>query len=225
MRRKLKHFLTIPDLPAGFTELEYLESSGTQWINPEAFALGSSIEVHAELIATGAFVGAEHITGGWVLQLSSGTNNIGFGVAWAVGYYDGGHIVLYPGVNGVMPGSGISARLDYKSMVAEVNEVSKNIENYYPPNMPAGAPLYMFCTASYNPSSGDITAKRFLIGKIRNLKIWQQLGKAFRDFVPVLDANGTPCMFDKISRKSFYNNGTGTFGYKVKSTGRVVAPQ
>ena len=43
-------------------------------------------------------------------------------------------------------------------------------------------------------------------------------------FVPVLDADGTPCMYDKISRTCFYNNGSGTFGYRVKTTGTESAP-
>lgn len=36
--------------------------------------------------------------------------------------------------------------------------------------------------------------------------------------VPVLDADGVPCMFDKVSKQCFYNKGKGTFGYRVKTT-------
>lgn len=32
-----------------------------------------------------------------------------------------------------------------------------------------------------------------------------------QDFVPCLDTGGVPCMFDLVSRKSFYNKGTGSF--------------
>ena len=32
-----------------------------------------------------------------------------------------------------------------------------------------------------------------------------------RDFVPVLDANGTPCMLDKVENKFYYNAGTEQF--------------
>ena len=32
-----------------------------------------------------------------------------------------------------------------------------------------------------------------------------------RDFVPVLDYNGVPCMFDKVTETFFYNQGTGDF--------------
>ena len=32
-----------------------------------------------------------------------------------------------------------------------------------------------------------------------------------RDFIPVLDNYGTPCMYDKVERKFYYNAGTGDF--------------
>lgn len=32
-----------------------------------------------------------------------------------------------------------------------------------------------------------------------------------QDFVPCLNADGVPCMFDLVSRKSFYNKGNGSF--------------
>lgn len=35
--------------------------------------------------------------------------------------------------------------------------------------------------------------------------------KLIQDFQPCLDTNGVPCMFDFVSRKSFYNKGTGSF--------------
>lgn len=33
------------------------------------------------------------------------------------------------------------------------------------------------------------------------------------DLIPVLDINGVPCMYDKVSEEFLYNLGTGTFGY------------
>jgi len=34
-----------------------------------------------------------------------------------------------------------------------------------------------------------------------------------RDFIPVLDTNNVPCMYDKVTKTFFYNIGTGTFLY------------
>jgi hypothetical protein len=45
-----------------------------------------------------------------------------------------------------------------------------------------------------------------------------------RDMVPVLDASGIPCMYDKVSKQCFYNQGSGAFGYRVKTTGTESAP-
>ena len=44
------------------------------------------------------------------------------------------------------------------------------------------------------------------------------------DFVPVLNADGVPGMYDKKSKKFFGNQGTGTFGYRIKTTGETHAP-
>jgi len=35
--------------------------------------------------------------------------------------------------------------------------------------------------------------------------------KLIQDFMPCLDSAGVPCMFDLVSRKSFYNKGNGSF--------------
>ena len=42
-----------------------------------------------------------------------------------------------------------------------------------------------------------------------------------RDFVPCLDNNGVPCMYDRVSGQSFYNLGAGQFGYE-KMDGTIV---
>ena len=48
--------------------------------------------------------------------------------------------------------------------------------------------------------------------RLYSFKISQNL-KVTRDLVPVLDASGVPCMYDKVSHKTFYNQGTGEFLY------------
>lgn len=43
-------------------------------------------------------------------------------------------------------------------------------------------------------------------------KIWDN-GTLIRDFIPVLDENSVPCLYDKVSETYFYNQGTGGFIY------------
>lgn len=40
-------------------------------------------------------------------------------------------------------------------------------------------------------------------------------GKVVRDFVPAIDPNGRPCMYDLVTRQPFYNQGTGEFTYSL----------
>lgn len=40
-------------------------------------------------------------------------------------------------------------------------------------------------------------------------------GQLVRDFIPVLDQNSTPCLYDRVSNSYFYNLGTGSFGYSM----------
>ena len=47
-------------------------------------------------------------------------------------------------------------------------------------------------------------------GRIYYTKIWQD-DILVRDFIPVLDGNGVPCMYDKVENKFYYNQGTGQF--------------
>ena len=43
------------------------------------------------------------------------------------------------------------------------------------------------------------------------IKIWDSYNTLVRDFIPVLDKDGTPCMYDLVEHKFYYNAGTGNF--------------
>lgn len=44
-----------------------------------------------------------------------------------------------------------------------------------------------------------------------------------RNYVPALDPTGAPCMYDTVSRKTFYNSGTGDFIYPTDAAPAVSA--
>ena len=53
----------------------------------------------------------------------------------------------------------------------------------------------------------------------RNLRIYSftisKDGNKIMNLIPVLDRNGTPCMYDTVSKHTFYNKGTGKFLYEL----------
>ncbi len=50
---------------------------------------------------------------------------------------------------------------------------------------------------------------------IYNFKIWDNAALV-RDFIPVLDPDGTPAMLDRVEPKLYYNQGSGEFSYGRK---------
>lgn len=53
----------------------------------------------------------------------------------------------------------------------------------------------------------------------KNLRIYSftisKDGKKIMNLIPALDRNGTPCMYDAVSKQTFYNAGTGNFLYEL----------
>ena len=66
----------------------------------------------------------------------------------------------------------------------------------------AGTLIIFRGTSNY----GKLRIKRFYITRD---------GVYTLNLIPALDRNGTPCMYDTVSKQTFYNNGTGKFQYEL----------
>ena len=87
--------------------------------------------------------------------------------------------------------------IDYLGNVAN-NEVQKNKKEI-------NAPLFLFERSNHEDHfSGKIGTVTFTRGGEKSLNL-----------IPCLNAHNVPCMYDTVSGKSYYNKGTGTFGYKL----------
>lgn len=74
---------------------------------------------------------------------------------------------------------------------------------------------------AYTDTEPYTAAQPVFIGKVADssagrayyytVKIWDDTENLRHSFIPVLDAAGTPCMFDLVSKQPFYNSGTGQF--------------
>ena len=72
-----------------------------------------------------------------------------------------------------------------------------------------GSNIYLFCAG---PNDwGNPSHVRFYFFQIRDNST------LVRDFIPVLDPNGTPAMLDRVEPKLYYNQGTGQFSYGRKA--------
>ncbi len=50
-----------------------------------------------------------------------------------------------------------------------------------------------------------------MLAKIYYARIYDVNENLVRDFIPVVNLDGTPCMYDKVTKECFYNAGTGDF--------------
>jgi hypothetical protein len=187
-------------IPPGYTQLEYLDSSGTQY-----FALPMRWETHTGLSVKGGFISYDSMFFGGELYPEnircgsypwSTTSNVVFKNTASSLYakFDYGTII-YGTLNFLNDGliTINDATTAYRPSARDANIAMFGIMDY----------LKGYGDGSYKPVNTDPCRLYFL--KISNDSIIE------RDFVPVLDSDGTPCLYDKISRKCFYNSGTGSF--------------
>ena len=88
--------------------------------------------------------------------------------------------------------------IDYTGYLVTSNEVIKNKKEI-------NAPLFLFERSNH---------KSQFYGKIGTVTFTRD-GKKTLNLIPCLNEHNVPCMYDTVSGKSYYNKGTGTFGYKL----------
>ena len=192
-------------LPEGYTAVDYLQSSGKQWINTEYILQSSdTVELKAEYVRRGSLAySTAYLCGsdrrfGDDFSISEDTQ--GYGIRDVFG-----HLITK---SGAIPEVGtefvvVSSISLLRVVIGEtITEISKGEQTYTPVDFP----VYLF-TTNRNKTAFD----RAFIGKIYYAKITNSQGEMTLNCIPCLDTEGVPCMFDFVSQKSFYNKGTGSF--------------
>lgn len=196
----LKEVMSLP-----YTEeLDYLESTGTQYIDTGVYVTTSLTNIEAKVIISKT--GTQYICG------AGNTNNTtGFSVAQASGtnelIVDIGNYATYRVKTGVVLYNTGERVIKIKDKNIYVNGALCGTSQGYI-NGTASTPLYLF-------ANRDASTKYML--KMYYFKEYDG-DTLIRDFIPVLDKDGIACMYDKVSREFFYNQGTGSFiaGHKNK---------
>lgn len=192
-------------LPEGYTAVDYLQSSGKQWINTEYILQSSdTVELKAEYAQKGSLnystaylCGSDKRAG---VDFDISEDIAGFGIRDVFG--------AVTTRSGVSPEIGtefvvVSSISLLRVVVGEtITEIPKGAQTYTPLNWP----VYLFTTNRNKTAFGAA-----FIGKIYYAKITNGQGEMTLNCIPCLDTEGVPCMFDLVSRKSFYNKGNGSF--------------
>ena len=188
-------------LPEGYTAVDYLKSSGEQWINTE---ITPSQDTKAIIKFRADKWGNESLIGG---RANSNSND------QFTTYFDSGSIGRF-----LFRMDGMSSSITYNGF---------KINTIYIAEL-SGTKMEFMLEDGTIPFTSEVTISDFsstvpmllfkaqnvggtgLIGKVYSCKIYHQ-DSLVRDFQPCLDTEGVPCMFDLVSQKPFYNKGTGSF--------------
>ena len=186
-----------------YCEVEYLESTGTQYID-------TGVQEDTTCIINMQATQVKDKTQVFLSNDLTGTRTKWFGASGTTNYYSVG------GSNGV---SSVSATTRKECVVTFTDMYSttrSSVSFYFKDN-----PQTVY--SGTDNISGVIAFKNICVGcickefpsyiKLFGLKIYNTSNILLRDFIPVLDWDMKPCMYDKVSGELLYNAGTGEFLY------------
>lgn len=178
-------------LPEGYTEREYIESTGTQYLDT-----GFKPNQDTRVVMDTSVSNAEG-----VLFCVVGINSTLFGLQPSNGKW-----YVYYGTNGALSSATVSAGVRH-TVDLNKNQFYVNgslIHTMTSVTFNCGYPLPIGCMNTTG------TYGYILPFTMYSCQIYDNVTPA-RDYVPVTDANGVACAFDRIGNKTYYNAGSGSF--------------
>ena len=205
------------NLPYKFTELDYLQSSGTQYIElPEVFRIAKEDNPKSGIKLKSKDYKIVNNNLIFRVNCSGVHNGNTFNQYLYIGVLKESHNALSMGLNGYNNFQASTYEAG-KNFTAEVNFLNSNITKW---DADRRGDLWSLVTTVKSTSTTlmkNATCK--LVEAVLSLGT-----EITRKLVPVLNADGVPGMYDTVSKTFFDNQGSGTFGYRIKRSGEEFAP-
>ena len=190
---------------ASYQPIEYLESTGTQYIDTGVVPNLSDTKVNVVFMVKTypydefLFGAGSGITGSryWAL-LSGSLIQVGYGSRYYNIYNNLSLASIY--------------KYDISTNNTEIIFKLTSLDNgdvVVLFNAPLESKDSISTISLFSTNSVQTTAKAFS-GRIYSAQIYDN-NILVRDFIPVLDPDGVPCMLDRVEGKFYYNAGTGQF--------------
>ena len=199
------------NLPAGYTKCAYLQSDGTQWIDTEVVPDNNTgVYVKTQHLSYGDFIefGAQEGVAFYPLRFDTKTKMGGwaFGSTWQNAFsYNKADDLIYTSTMNLYNDRTVNFWSDDTNWSGLISTNFKGTIT---------RSLWLF-SYNTNDTSIDTTYGKFG-GRIFRAKITQD-DYLIRDFVPCLDADNRPCMYDLITQEAYYNQSGGVeFAYCVE---------
>ena len=191
-------------LPEGFTAVDYLQSTGEQWIE-----MGVAPNQNTKAVLKIKINNFNGINGFTLIGSRADYNSNNQFTTYLDEYGSTRFLFRMDGQPQAISWTGLTTDKIY-IVTLSGTEMKAELED--------GTTVFSK-TFSVNDFTSTITmalfraknvAGAYFKGRIYGCKHYNG-DKLIQDFQPCLDADGVPCMFDLVSQKPFYNAGTGSF--------------
>lgn len=190
-------------LPEGYTAVNYLQSSGTQWIE---MGIAPNQNTKAVLkIKINVFESR-----GATLIGSRTDNNSNDQFTTYIDDYGGRRFLFrMDSQPKAISWTGLTTDKIY-TVTLSGTEMKAELEDGTAVFSQTFSVSDFTSTATMTLFRAKNVAGSYFSGRIYSCKHYSS-DELIQDFVPCLDTNGVPCMFDFVSQKPFYNKGSGSF--------------
>lgn len=187
-------------LPDNVEQLEYIESTGTQYIDTGVFP-SNNLKINIKACYTNS--NSSYMLG------SDNAYNAGIHIR-----LDSKYIGIFGGSimnTGVVSQVNVPVTITLQNNKISVDGQQKGSGITQDVSKYSKSSIYVFCThrggeAKYNASM-----------RLYELQMYDG-DTLIRDFIPILDQNNVAYLYDKVEKKFYYNSGTETFNYKKKDS-------
>jgi hypothetical protein len=194
-----KYGYTFKGWDVKYTAVEYLESTGTQWIDTGVSAPnGYIVKIQLMGVQKGRFA----VFGSHNTSAPYGRNDILIS--------NSGNLFEIGADQVIVTSAQYSIDTKYNVIYSSIKnnvyfsiEEPRYYERYDNATYLSANNLYLFHINKYD------SFKPF-IGRVYSCQIYVD-AVLVRDLIPVIDSDGIPCMYDKVEHKFYYNAGTGDF--------------
>ena len=190
-------------LPEGYTAVDYLQSSGTQWIE-----MGVAPNQNTKAVLKIKINDFNEIHGSSLIGSRTDTNPNDQFFTYLDGVGGGRFLLRVDGQAKAISWTGLTTDKIY-TVTLSGTEMKAELEDgtaVFSKTFSVSDFESTVTMALFNSKSFDYGFQ----GRIYSCKHYSG-DELIQDFVPCLDTGGVPCMFDFVSQKPFYNKGTGSF--------------
>ena len=190
-------------LPAGYTRLAYLESTGTQYIAIKDIQIDDDLGARCDYVDFNPIYDAPMLSGTrstinvprfYIPYTSNGTGYYGWNAWVNIGEHDNTKQRTVSLLN-YFNNRTYKMSFGNTFLSGPLNRIMPIVNNQF---------LSLFC---YNPNGAS---PRYVTGRVDSVQLTRS-SVMVCSLVPALDQSGVPCMYDTVTGTPFYNSGSGAF--------------